>query len=209
MATADSFLPDILPHVSGCPNIIAQHALRNAVIRFCEESLIWRESLPAMAVVNGQSEYPLSTPEGTRIVRVLAVTYDGAPLAAVSGDALDSESPDWRTNGTDRGYIAEDPELLRLTFAPGTDIAAGLVVRVALKPTRAATEYPDTLYEEWAPAIAAGALAALMLQVNTAWTNPAAAAVYAGAFQDGVTRATRRAHTGFARPVMRTKPVFY
>lgn len=46
-----AFLPFVLPHANGCPNMIAQFYVRQAAIEFCRRTLCWSKTLPAVSTV--------------------------------------------------------------------------------------------------------------------------------------------------------------
>lgn len=194
------FLPDVLPYVPRCPEMIATHAIREAVIEFCERTLLWRTVLPGMPALKDQATYALTPPAETRIVSVLGVALDGTPVDPASADDLDATNVGWRADGASFAYVIEDPKTLTFTSAPTADSTGdGIVVSVAIKPTQAGSECGELLYEDWKPAIAAGALARLKLMADKEWTAPTEAAQKQGVFDAAISAGIARARRGHAR----------
>lgn len=198
-AAFEAFFPEVLPHVKGCAAIVATNAIRNTVIDFCERTRIWRETLPGTAVVAGQKSYPIAPPTDTRVIEVVSASIDGSAIFAASADELDRSQPGWRTGGAAQSYTVEDAETLLLSSSPEASTGAGLVLRVALKPTRAASECADVLFEDWLPQIAAGALFRLMTTRDQPYTDPAAAKLHGSIYTAGLNDALERVRQGHAR----------
>ena len=64
----DEFLPKVLQYVPDASEFIAIDAIRNACIEFCERTYIWQYIVPPMNIVNGQANYVINTPDGTKTV---------------------------------------------------------------------------------------------------------------------------------------------
>lgn len=200
MSTAfEAFFPEVLPHVKGCATIVAANAIRNTVIDFCEKTRIWRETLPGITVLVDVKSYAISPPANTRIIEVVSAAIDGAPIDPASANDMDRDQPGWRETGAAQSYTMEDAETLLLSSKPAASTGTGLVLRVALKPTRAASECADVLFEDWLPQIAAGALFRLMTTRDQPYTDPAAAALNKAIYDAGINEALDRARQGHAR----------
>jgi hypothetical protein len=87
-------------------------------------------------------------------------------------------------------YFQPDPATIRLVPTPTQTMTGNIVVRVAVKPTRAATAAPDWLMEDWFEALCAGAKARLMQVPKKAWSEPNLALYYRRQFET----ACRKAH---------------
>lgn len=204
-----NWLPDVQAHVPGCPRMVVTDAIRQAVIRFCQESLFWRHRMEPMTTVLGVREYELDFPTGTRIVSVRALTLAGRPVAEMNADDLDHRRPSWRTQKGQAGeYVFYTPNIIQFSREPaaGGQIAATL----ALKPSQTALRCDDLLFNEYRDAIAAGAISVLALMPGKPWTNPDVAAQKGAVFLTGIDDAKVRAIDGFGRRVRhRVKPNFF
>lgn len=209
----DQLLPEILPDVPGCADPIAIRAIRNAVVEFCERTALYRSTLAAIDVVADTAEYALAAPAGYAVVDVRRATLDGYPLTFKSQDQLDREwnedargmalylyhrkvgegldAKSWQTAVSDRPqtYFMTNPSTIRLVGIPTTAITGGLLVTVALKPTPAATQIVDWLYNDYYRTLAYGALAELLKLPKKPWTDMALASHYHRLFNEGIEKA--------------------
>lgn len=162
MIPLSAFFPRLLPSVIGCPEPLAQQALLDSAIEFCGRSLAVTTTLDAITLTAGADSFELDTPKNTTIAQVLNLWYDGRELDAAPYAQATAIST---SNGDPRYFYGEDlDEAFNITLMPAPDrtVAGGVIVRVALKPTRSATAVHDTLFERYAPAIVDGAMAILM-----------------------------------------------
>mgnify|MGYP003577447698 CR=1 FL=1 len=70
MKTFEKFFPDLLPQVPGCPEPVAEQALKRAAQRFCELTFAWRVRLDAISLAAGTDEYELPLPDRSELVRI-------------------------------------------------------------------------------------------------------------------------------------------
>jgi hypothetical protein len=193
-----AFLPEVLPHVAGCADVIATNAVRNACIEFCAESFIWNEVQDAERVTDADFPYTVTAPSGARVAGVLDVMVNGQRVSPSYLDAL-GFVPNWQDVTAEQPsvYVQADPETL--VFYPRLSVPANLVVRAAYAPTRAATGIVSFVYQEYLEEIAAGALAKLMLVPGQPFTNPDLSAFYNDRFEKATTLAAVRANKSFTR----------
>lgn len=194
MAEWDDFLRDVLPSVPGCPKPVARRAVLDAAIEFCRLSRCWRRRGTPTAVVSGAPLYALDAKDGEEVAGVTRVLLDGRILEATSEMEMDAAHPAWTEEaGTPRGYLLEDARTMRLFPCPD-DRAAGmlLTVDVALKPSRAAGECPDFLFEDHVKTVAHGALGQLLATPGKPWSNPGLAAYHQAQFGGGWSEARIR-----------------
>lgn len=171
MVPLSQFFPRLLPHVLGCSEPLAQQALLDSAIEFCGRTLAVVEPVDPITVPTGFPSVEIETPTGTQVAQVLSVMFDGQALEAL---------PSWETasldapNGTPKAFWGEDiDEAYHLTLLPAPDrlVRNGLKVRLALQPTRSATQVHSILYERFADAIVDGALAILYAVPDQPFTN--------------------------------------
>jgi hypothetical protein len=202
MKTWATWYPDLLPHVPGCPQILAEHELKRAAQVLFRRTRAWRVDRAAVAVVAGQESVVIApTDAGQELVRIEAVWYDGKPLGLVTDEVLDAGyADDWRTHtGTPTDYLQLVPGEIRLHPLPVSDATTGVTARLSVAPSEAATGLPDDLALKFRDEIQVGAKARLMLYPNRPWTNGDLASVYGQAFDNLVGTATAAAARSFAQ----------
>ena len=171
----EQFLKEVLPDVKGCPVTIAENAIRNAVIDFCNQSRVWREDAAPISLVQGTSAYTIDVsavdPAGeAQIVTVhkVRLTDSNIPLPALPLQYADDfitqtaeQRPEWF-------YCKSPPQIV---FGPAAPDAAYTTaeLKVVLKPTRDATQAPDFIYNDWLEEIAHGAKYRLMAMEGRPW----------------------------------------
>jgi hypothetical protein len=182
MRTWDEFLPEIMPFVPECPDVVVRGAVRDTAMEFCEETLCWQDTMDARVEVS-ERDIPLSTDDDDIvIVRPLRIgTEDDGELTPKSTRWLDRNVADWRyETGTPVYYTLPMNGVLWL--APHTDTAFTLDLQVALKPGPDSTEGPDDLFTDHRAAIQAGAIARLCVMPGKAWSNPALVTMFQGVY---------------------------
>lgn len=77
-------------NLPSCPTPTILNHIRNAAIRACEQTLVWRHSQPSYNLIPGVHEYPYQKPKGTDVHAVFSAAVNGYPLQLVTLDeALD------------------------------------------------------------------------------------------------------------------------
>lgn len=184
------FLPYVMPHVDGCPRPVAELALRNAAIDFCEKTRAWRSVMTVALTAQNQS---IAFSTYTAIHEIEQATFNGEPLVPTQ---FTSVEPDAMTGQVSLGqpqYITQiAPNMLSIyPFAAGT-----VRLSVFLKPKSgqfygtdsadplhdAFNVVPEFMFSQHADALAAGALARLMMMPKQRFSNPALAEVYDAKF---------------------------
>lgn len=176
MVPVSAFLSRLLPNVIGCPEPTALQALVDAAIEFCESTLAVRSTLDPADLVSGNSTYELDLPSQTLLSQVVTVRVNDRVLQALPS----SQVYGVLSSGGPTAYYAEDVEetlVLRLAPIPDKDEAGALVVRVATRPTRSATQFHSALFNEWAEVLVDGALSRLYDIPDQAFTDYAKALV--------------------------------
>ena len=177
----ETFFTDVAIHVPACPEPVMAHAVRNAAIEFCKDSLVWRETLDAETLSASDFPYDLPTTQGGVTTAILDLRIDGRSIAPISEVDLNKAAADWRTaTGTPTRYFMPSPDTLSVYTLPDSSIS--FMLSVAYMPTRTTTVVPSFLHTRYAPGIAAGALAQLFALPEKPWTNPAAAAMWSNVF---------------------------
>ncbi len=201
---------EVLPEVPNCPQAVAGNAIRNAAIEFCERSFVYQLTHAAIAAVQDQGEYTFSPGAGLKVVRPEIVWYDKVPLTAKTRDDLDRLYAYWPDEtGTPIYYVMEALEKLILVPKPAAALADAIRVKVAVRPTRAATDIDDAIHEKYLEQIASGAKARLFAMKKKPWTDNQLAVYHKQQFDDAIAKARLAAARGHTRARMRTKPQFF
>ena len=171
MVELSVFFPRLIPTVMGVSEPLAQQALIDSAILFCDQSLAVTATLDAVTVPIGTSAIELETPDQTTVAQVLYVWFDKQLLNAQPFGQMTNI---FRQDGQPEDYVVEyidEVANLILYPAPNKQIKSGLLVRAALRPTRDATQVHDILYQRYVEAIIAGAQMYLHNMPDQAWTD--------------------------------------
>jgi len=208
MATISDFHPYIMPAVQGCPVQLVNTALRGAINDFCERTHMWRYSFVSTNLVAGQSEYTFTSPAGTVIAKPVYVAVNKTPVVATNIEDLDTLYSGWRESSASQPnmYYMDYNSHLVLVPAPAEAITAGLDLDVALKMDITSADCPDWLFQNWAEAIAHGALMRLHAMPGKAWADPQTVAYHKAKFREGITYAKSRTMKSFSRQGKTVQP---
>lgn len=201
------WLPDLMPDVRGCPNVVAVHELRRAAQKFMELTRAWTAVLPSVPIASSQDAEAI-TLSGADLVRIEEAWYDGRRIEASNATAMAGYChDDWTLHtGTPAAVVQLTPGVVRLYPIPTDAAATGLKMRAALKPADDAIGLPRDMAVAYRDAIVCGAKYKLMLYPNAPWNNEKMAAVHMGKFQRGIDDAIMMAAAGFGTGRIRSRP---
>lgn len=190
------FFPDLLVHVPGCPQPLAEHELRRAAQAFIGGAGLWSGEVGPLVVMAGDPLVAMVYPAGSEAVRIEGAWLDGRQIGPVTPESLDAQySNRWsEMTGTPECYYQPQAGVVRLFPIP--EHSANLMLRALLRPSDASIGLPDEMGQRWGDAVVAGAKARLMVYPGRTWTNAELAGVYAQAFSamlDGATALAARA----------------
>jgi len=175
MKPVSAFFSRVIPYVIGCPEPLAQQAIVDSAIQFCDDSMVLRETLDSQTTINGQSTYELDAPSQQQITRILGVWADGVQLKSAAQETAVSMahvSTDLLSTGWPAHfYTTRTGSELLLNLWPTPNTPISLDVEVVTRPVRDATDLENDLYDFWMNAIVAGALGRLMAIPNQPFTN--------------------------------------
>ena len=196
------YLPNVRLQATGAPDSVMVDAIRDAVIRFCEDSLIWRiknDPIDVTTVTDTYSVLPAS-PTGIRVVAPVQLSYNKLEIPPHTEEELDTLDSGWRTAdpGVPTSYLIETVNFIRFNRVPLDAVTDGLRTRVAVKPTQAATGADELIYEDWRAAIEAGAVSVLAGQKDKPWADAGKAESEGALFNFYIQRAKARAVMGHA-----------
>jgi hypothetical protein len=174
LRTWDTFFPDVLPEVIGCPEPTVERALVATWRDLCAFTKVWRQDLDAITMIAGNDTYDMLPPYGAEVMQVESATLNGVDIRVVNAEGTSLRS---RVAGTGSSRVQViDTTQLRVQPTPAT--GGGLLVLAAvLVPTDNATGVDSTLADAHKMMAADGTLARLLLLNKAEWANPALAAV--------------------------------
>lgn len=208
--TYEDFYDEVLPYLPGCTPAMAKVAIRNAVIDFCEGSLIIQRDHDPMTVIKGIIDYDFEPPTGYLVTKIMRAWYKDAELSPTSPDNLpasviyNKSYPGAVANENDPNVITQkDERTFTLYPYPKENASLALTMRVALKPTRSSTTIEDVVYEDYAEVIGHGAKYRLMSSPQKPFTSPEGSVASKMFFDEGVNVARQRATRGYVRSELR------
>ena len=181
--TFDNLLPKVYAGAPGIPETAAWHYLRDAAIKFCEQSG-WLQRDTRFPTAYGMQVYPLFPADCERVMRVQRVWL---------GEKLFNERYD---DGLPFAVDAIDTPDVAVVIGGMLEGCEPLNVRYVAVPVQNACVIDAGLIEEWGRTLVAGALDDLCMLPDQLFSNPSMAAVYAKHFDDDVRRARVRRITG-------------
>jgi len=158
MRPISDFFPRVLPYVPGCPQPVAEQAILDAAIVFCEDSLVIRERFSAFNTDPGIADYGLTTPSDTQVARLLAVYVNGTQIPAWVSDP---PPPAVGSGAPTTYYTTRSDGVFKLELYPIPDRAYEITVEAALRPTRDAATLDSDLFGLWSDAVVSGAIGRL------------------------------------------------
>jgi hypothetical protein len=171
MKALSAFYPRILPYLPGCSEPMVNQVLVNSAIEFAENSLTIRQNLDPFNTVVGKIEYDLDPPSAQHdINRVMAVTLNGKELSPGMAEVIRNDLS--TAVAMPRGFYTDRTDnTFTLRLAPPPDKVYPVVVAVTLRPSRAATQLDDDMYNIWIDPIVSGAIARAMQIPDQPFTN--------------------------------------
>ena len=196
MATVkfESFVPEILPSMPECTDLIITRALRRASEEFLSKSLVWRVDLEDHIVIAGLADVELEMPAaGLRIVQLKSATIDKRDIPQIA----DGQRP---PNGS-RTFcsLVDFNQNLRLTPIP--KLNAVLSLRAVLTTTSKSTGLESIVEQEIHEHIIDGALARLYTMQGMPWANNALAGYHSAMFEAAIVEKRGRAENNSGRAV--------
>lgn len=173
MANLTTWYDEVLAQAPGCPVALADWAIRDAAIEFCDRSRAHVVDLAAINAVAATADYALTPPANTEIVTVLDVAYDGDAIRPIGPqDAIRFYGDDWKDlQRLPERYMTQYGTSLKLVPKPDASLTGGIVVTVALRPTAGASAVDDAIAVPYKRAIAKGARKTLWLMPKKPWTQ--------------------------------------
>lgn len=93
--TFASLVPRVAASVHGCPQPTIIQYIRDAAIRTCERTLLWRYQIPLFNLQAGVSEYAYNVPSGTKVHALFEMIVNSRPLDRLTLDDALRLYPEW------------------------------------------------------------------------------------------------------------------
>lgn len=212
MKSVSAFRSRIAPRVPGCSDSLIDQSVVDTCIDFCDRTLVVKRMLDSFLTKPLQSVYDLDGANQQTVARVMRVWVDSTEITPVDEDALRSpfgfvSSVAGQTNSASMPRFFNETDPGSMSFFPPPDKAYTINMRVALKPSRAAVQVEDQLFENWVEVIMDGAFARLFLIPMQEFSNPILSKYHAAQYEVGINSAMLEARRGKTRAQSRVTPV--
>lgn len=191
MAAITTLVPDIRAEIPWVPSFVAERYLIRAARVFCEETRAWRMDFLLSVVANvGTVSLVTKLPTNTELVDVISIKNvgGGEPVKPRTFKWLDQNLSDWRSDTALNAnyYLLDGNNTLRFVPTPSTTVASLYDVRVAVKPTRSASNFDDVLLNKFDNDLINGALGMLYAVPQKSWSDKSLASYYTVQFMDSI-----------------------
>lgn len=210
------FFDWVMPHVPGCIQTVAEDAIREAAIEFCDQTLIYRRDVTLNVVAGGTGLYNLSAPTTAQYgdqIEPLSVQdgkYNGTRIHAKTDGELQLLYGDtWDTTvGVTRYFNMYDEFTARFAPIPDTAATGGLVLSVAMVPAEDATQFDDVMWKSYHIEISNAAVASLMMSPKKPYTNLKGGMERSAQFLKDCNTLAVHKKNNFTRKALRSTPQF-
>lgn len=208
MKDIEDFISLVTPYAPSAPEPVVLRALRDAAVRFCERTRMWR--VRDQFTTSGAFPEPISMHEDAVLYEIESCSLDGRNLDPIALDHLDVERPGWRdddigASGLARWFVS--PELGTVQAVPRS--SGVLAVQVICKPKAGAATLPDFLFDLHREEFAHGAAARVLMTPSETFANPQLAAVLESKFEGRMTIIRNATARGQQKAPRRTKPQYF
>lgn len=198
MKTLADFHDYYLADITGCTYFAAENELRKAAQEFCEKTKVAVVNMEPVLLFTGVDTYQFDVTKQQVFLQLEQARIDtGEPLKILLRDQPEEQRSIQPIN--DREF--------KLIPSPST--GQKLYLRASTKPSNTATQLDDDLYDQYAEAIASGAKARLMMQLDKPYTNVQMAMVHRTEFDYQIGRAQIRVAKSFSNAPLRTTSSFF
>jgi hypothetical protein len=172
--------PLIAHDLPSCEEPTVVLALQLAGREFCNKTEVWAATLDPIDIVTDTLSYTLIWFEETHVKKVIKVEIDGEEI-----------DPELYT------FTPGNTLVLDECLTPAAGITDGLVVEVIFVPRLTTSEIADFIFERWAEALVAKAIAIEAMKPNKPWSSPTVAAAAAATYFEKVSEAMAQAATSY------------
>lgn len=194
MATISDLAPEVRVDVPECSGRQISNAIIHTIRHFCWQTHYWQQTMTPITLLPYNDSapstyiYDIPVPDGTELITVKELVYEGKPLRQHSPSWFDEHIPSWRTTSGEPEYVLQLSNR-NVRFVPASDEVRPIAITgtLVLRPTRASTEFSDDLME-WDQALINGSLARLLFMNKKAWNNTRKAAACEMAYNEAVSQ---------------------
>lgn len=198
MMVWSEFYDDLLPDVPGCLPAVADKALHRAAEAFFRKTRIWRETLEPIQTYGDQAVYDFPVCCGAAFVKLEAAKLDSKDLNVLTAEKL-------QAGAFGVGVLNADEVQLN----PMPKEYQELVLHVSLTISKSAGGIPDVMYEDYADAIVAGALAYLMRSPQKPYTDFNLSQLHQSRFDAAIDDTKSKAFRARGRSKPRVKAFYF
>ena len=204
MPTSAAMVPDISPHLPGCPSLAIERTARKIVRDLCQWGKVWRAQMQPVALLPTVVTYPVVPfdPDG-QFDSFLSghTTVDGnkRDLTFIAYESAVRQFSQWPES-----YASPSPQFVTmrgpaqgLMLIPVPEAVGTMDVFGTLIPTAIANSWDDALYLEFNRVVFHGVLAELMAMPERSWSSPKTAADHRRFWVYERALARARAHSDF------------
>ena len=196
--TFESLVPEILPLMPDCTDMLIIRALRRASEELLTRSLIWRVDLDEHYAITGLRDLELELPKrDLRVVQLKTVKIDDKPLRQV-GDG------EFTTNYSGKTCSLSDFGRA-LRFIPPPTQSGSVQIRVILTTSAKSTGLEERVADMIHEPLLDGALSRLYSMPSMPWTNNPLAAFHAATFDNAIDKLRGAAENNGGRAVGKMK----
>ena len=195
-ASLDKFVPLIDGQITGCPDVMARDAARDAAIEFCNRTRLISLTTE-VDVLQGESRTLLFPPDGEVFV-VEHLYRDKTPLTRLSRHDFELDRLHIQDGAPWAYYVDGDRQMM---LGPTPTANETLIGHFIIRPSDTASSVPDRLWTDWRQGIVAGARAFIRNR-HLPWSDPALEAKDRDEFEQAIAAANLdRAQGGTRRPL--------
>lgn len=205
MKDIDTLLPRVLRYAPACPEVLALSHLRDAGKEFCRRTRLWR--MADAFTIPDTGEDILCAPQGSYILEIAGSRLDGRDLEPVTALFLDAHYFGWRDDISASGarWVTQtEPDSVRVVPPQGGTLKLELI----LAPTDDADQFPDFMVDQYAQAIANGAIGEI-LSTPSDFANPQLGGAFVQRFNADLDRLSVSARKGQQNAPMRARAQFF
>lgn len=188
----------------GCPEPLAEQAIVDSAVEFCEKTLAIRYESDPLIITSGVSSYDIEVPARHKLCRIISARIGDDELKSIPIEQL----PTGRSYSAKPTmfYVSQGQFERQINFFAMPDDTYTVNINVAIKPSYNATSIADDLYDYWLEAVVSGAVSRLKQIPDQPFTDLAGATYYGQRFWMHCNNARVQGNIGRVVGSMQTQP---
>jgi hypothetical protein len=204
MKAVSEFFSRVIPMATGCPEPVAEQAIVDSAIDFCEKTLALRYQSDALFAVSGISTYDIEVPTYHALSRIIHAKIGDQELQAMPVEQLPTER-DYSAQPV-KFYVTQGQFERQLNLYPTPDASYTVNMTLAIRPLRGTGYLADDLFDYWLEPVVAGTLMRLKAIPDQPFSDPAGSIYYGQRFGALCNNARVEGNIGRVVGSMQTKP---